>query len=243
MEGINTSATAATSVVLSPKFHDLWKRLCILERWLELAIRPSRQDCDPLELDLLDRDEEENEDDDALVDDCHELSRRIDSARERLNQNLPDLKGPYDDNTDDDLVPRPSRIPNSGFGLFYMPPCTFSARKSRPTPEIKEGSTICFYYGHIHNFHSARRLPDKSYLMLVQGDLLVDPRCMPQVKARYINDPLNESFVNCRFVSQTFWSRVVATRTIYPGEELFVAYGDAYWCQCGKTGSQMLLSR
>ena len=91
------------------------------------------------------------------------------------------------------------------------------------------GEIICYYWGHIHNFHSAKLLVDKSYLMLVQGDVLVDPRPLLHIKARYINDPLNEKYVNCKFVPEKFRSAVVMTRKIRHGEELFVSYGEAYW--------------
>jgi hypothetical protein len=61
--------------------------------------------------------------------------------------------------------------------------------------------------------------------MLVDGGILVDPGPLPQIKARYINDPLNDRFVNCKFVPDKLRSAVVATRMITRGEELLLLTG------------------
>lgn len=186
------------------------RRLCYLERWRELAIRPMEHECFPLDLDLLHHHGQ---------DDCDELMTRCLEARELMNQHLP----PHDTALDDDLVPSKSNIENAGQGLFFRPSSLRSV--------IQEGEVICYYCGHIHNFHSSKRLQDKSYLMLVSSDILVDPCPLHQIKARYINDARNETFLNCKFVPQPDFYRcaVVATRDILPDEELFVSYGEAYW--------------
>ena len=67
--------------------------------------------------------------------------------------------------------------------------------------------------------------------MLVSGDLLMDAGPCLDIKARYINDPLNEALVNCEFVPELDSVKVVTKRWIQPGEELFASYGDAYWSQ------------
>ena len=67
--------------------------------------------------------------------------------------------------------------------------------------------------------------------MVLHGNTLVDPGPLPQVKARYINDPLNESLTNCKFVVQEYRAVIVSTKTINPGDELFMPYGEAYWAQ------------
>ena len=114
-----------------------------------------------------------------------------------------------------------SSIPEAGLGLFYEPKTADSM--------IPKGTTICYYTGHIHNFQSSRKLEDKSYLMMVEGDVLVDPRPVTQIKARFINDPLNENMTNCKYAPEELRSAVVATKDIYPGNELFASYGEAYW--------------
>jgi hypothetical protein len=193
----------------STKFERLFRRLEALERWKELAVRPSPEDCDPDEQSLL---EEE-------FDDCVELGRRCDNVRTLMNDNLP----PIQEALDEELVAKTSAIPDAGLGLFYEP-----GLQSKPIPA---GTILCYYTGHIHNFQSARKLQFRNYLMSIQGDVLVDPRLLPHIKARYINDPLNEDSINCRFVPEEFRAAVVATKEIRPGGELFASYGDAYWSQ------------
>jgi SET domain len=196
--------------ILNPgsRFDDFRRRLYQLERWRELAIRPTRHECHEEDIELLGLE----------VDDCQELERRCLLVRTSMNDNLPGM----DECRDQELVPEPSTIPDAGLGLFYKPP------HAQPIPV---GETICFYWGHVHNFRSASILVEKGYLMLVHGDVLVDPGPLPHIKARYINDSLNETFVNCKFVPETYRSAVVCTREIYPGDELFVSYGEAYWAQ------------
>lgn len=198
-------------------FDRLWKRLELLERWRELAVRPEDECCDENDLDLLAE----------STDNVKVLSQRCLHVRALLNDNLPSVithvAGPYDDQ----LIQRISGIPGAGFGLFY--------ESLQPFPA---GNVLCYYYGHIHNFHSSRRLLDTSYLMLLDGDCLIDAGPLPQVQSRFINDPLNEPFVNCKFGLDTanHRSAVAATRDIKPGEELFVSYGDAYWAQHATPG-------
>lgn len=191
-----------------------YRRLQQLERWRELAIRPATSDCHPDDCDLL---REQSDDLGALTTRCLQV-------RALMNENLL----PHELVLDEELIPQESSIPNSGLGLFYCP------SPSRPIPE---GSVVCHYAGQLHNFRSSNFIKDKSYLMLVSGDLLVDPG--PQVKARYINDPIIDEYINCKFVprSEQFCCAVVATRDIQPGEELFVSYGEAYWSQQSEQGT------
>ena len=145
----------------SPAFHQIWRRIEILNRWYELAVRPSEEECSPDDLDLLQRE----------TDDCQELARRRDAARKCMNEkHLPYITTQYED----DLIPKQSTIPDAGLGLFYVP------RNGEP---LRAGETICYYMGHIHDFHSSKLITDKSYLMLVQGDVLVDPQPLLHVKA------------------------------------------------------------
>jgi hypothetical protein len=119
---------------------------------------------------------------------------------------------------DDDLFPDTSSIANAGIGLYS-------------SIFIPKGKTICYYCGHIHNFHSLQTLEDTSYSMLVSGDVFVDTGPLLHVKARYINDPLNEDYVNCMFVPEPKFHRcaVVAIRDIQRSQELFASYGETYW--------------
>jgi hypothetical protein len=186
------------------------RRLKYLERWRELAIRPFEYECLPQDFDLLQKDQ----------DDCDALMIRCLEARADMNNHLP----PQELAMNEDLVPAESNIKNAGQGLFFRP--SSSGRRM-----ILAGEVICYNSGHIHDFHSSNRLKDKSYLMLVANDVLVDPGPLLNIKARYMNDPRNELYVNTKFVPEPASNRcaVVATRDIMPGEELFVSYGEAYW--------------
>ena len=188
-----------------------WKlRLDYLESWRELGIRPCPNECHADDFDFLCQE----------VDDVNQLHQRCLMVRREMNQLLP----PHDLARDNDLVVQLSGIKNAGQGLYVT---------GKLSEAIPCGQVVCYYTGHLHNFHSSRELKDKSYLLMVSGDIFVDPQPLPQIKARYINDPINESLVNCIFKAEPSLSRcsVVSLRDIYPGEELFVSYGELYWSQ------------
>lgn len=193
------------------------RRLDYLEIWRELGVRPSLEQCCVEDRELLNLE----------IDNIAALSSRCIEARRLMNDALP----PHELARDDDLMPMPSGIQGAGKGLFFRP--TSSASSTSPSLSIRKDEIICYYCGHLHDFHSRKVLRDISYLMLVSGDLFVDPGPLAQIMARYINDPLNERYVNCQFVAQPDKRRcaVVATRDIEEGEELFVSYGEAYWSQ------------
>jgi SET domain len=213
----------------SEPFERLWNRLETLERWRELAIRPSEEDCHLEDIDMLHQE----------VDDYLQLVERCAHVRQVMNDHLP----PIEQAMDDVLVAKPSAIPGAGLGLFYEPGIsTFSSDDTRDerVVSISQGTVLCFYTGHVHTYHSARHIQDRSYLFVVQGNTLVDPGPCPHIKARYINDPLNESWVNCKYVAEAIpRAAVVATKTIEPGEELFASYGDGYWSQHATIGRRL----
>jgi hypothetical protein len=213
-------------------YHDLMRRLAYLEQWRELAIRPSMDDAFPEDHDLLggrsrgdgseEEEEEEEEEEDVVDDDLPELTRRCLDVRRRANALLPlPPKGPHDAF----LEVRTSHIAGAGLGLFV------GTQRGRWTA----GEIVCYYYGHIHTYQSAAAiLTDRSYLLHVHGNVLLDAGPIVSVKARYINDPCNEDMVNVQFVpepQELLRVAVVAIKTIYSGQELFVDYGEAYWSQ------------
>ena len=198
-----TSSATAT-------FDEISSRLNYLEKWREIAIRPCSDECHDDDKEFLEKET------DNLID----LSRRCLEVREDMNSVLP----PHMLALDEDLVVRKSAIANAGDGLYYEP-----AKEA----VIKRERVICYYTGHRHNFLSQKYLKDRSYLLNVGEDLFVDPGPSLHIKARYINDPLNEEAVNCKYVPELsmFRCAVVVTRDIFPGEELFVSYGSIYWSQ------------
>jgi hypothetical protein len=209
-----TSSKFSQSVLR--KFEMCKYRLGYLEQWRELAVRPEAADCVDTDKELL-KDES---------DDLEELNRRCTIARNEMNNNLPPNIDPWGRN----LQCRPSTIKEAGLGLFYEP--------KHSNTNIPKKEVLCYYSGHIHTFRSSKILRDKSYLMSLNGDVLVDPATLMHIKARYINDPLNDDFINCEYVPEAFRAAIVTTREIFPGEELFVAYGDAYWSQQTIVGTQ-----
>eukprot|EP00978_Attheya_sp_CCMP212_P013827 scaffold34868_cov57-Attheya_sp.AAC.4 len=210
---VDRSSTGMQSSGGDLDFRLLLERLDILEKWYEIAIRPDKDDCDMEDLDLL---QNEIDDLDKLTERCLQvrtlLNERIWSSRHKL---LAHRNEEY-------LEARESNIPNAGHGLFWT-----------GTTQIKKGEVFCFYWGHIHNFRSMRHVKDKSYLMLVDGQLFVDPCPIHQIKARYINDPLNEMLYNCAYVPdpKQLGCVCMALRDVEPGEELFASYGEMYWSQ------------
>ena len=110
---------------------------------------------------------------------------------------------------------------------------------------IEPGTVICYYTGCHHNYHSSKMLKDRSYLLYIDDDILVDPLPTPEIKARYINDPLNEVLMNVKYVPEPSKYRcaVVATCRIDIGDELFVSYGDHYWSQQHFHGNVLCLHK
>jgi hypothetical protein len=209
----------------SEEYIQHYKRLTYLENWYELAIRPaSIEECHIEDLDLLGNNE----------DDLKELGKRCLEVRTRTNEVLFSFSAHLHEKALDDLlIIKDSTIRNAGKGLFFCPP------PNHPQQILETGTAICYYTGHHHNYCSAQKLIDRSYLMCINGNLLVDAGPCPSIKARYINDPLDDKFENCKFVPDPKHIRciIVATRLIYPGEELFACYGDAYWAQQSKQGT------
>lgn len=194
-------------------------RLRYLQLWYELGIRPdSINEChmDDLDLYMLEQDN------------LKELENRCLRVRQQMNESIPEPEKALDDL----LSVGESTIQGAGNGLFFSP-------SSDDVQILQEGTVICYYTGHHHNYQSARNIRDRSYLMCVSGDFLIDSGPCPSIKARFINDPLNEDLVNCKFIPdpEKFRSVTIATRTIYAGEELFASYGDGYWAQLGKAGT------
>jgi hypothetical protein len=180
------------------------------------------------------------EDPDCIVEAQDNLKQRAGEVRVLLNDewrsillsSIPLL-------TDDSSTLRsgPSLIPAAGLGLFTSAP-------------ISSGSTICHYVGDLHSIASFRSLPDRSYGILLPlapssstsalptqtRDVIVDPSPLPAyapIPARFANDPRSPAATNCRFQPdlKCLWARMVATRDIEAGGEVYVDYGDAYWDQ------------
>ena len=178
-------------------------------------MRPEKDACADDDLDMLSG---------TVENSLSNLESRCNEARKQMNEALPRHVTKYDQ----ELVPDDSCVEGAGKGLFFRP-----SDSSAPGGAILQGTTITYYYGNIHSFRSSKALRDKSYLMLVDGDILVDPEPHIHILARFINDPINAKYYNCRYEPDPthFRSKVVATRDIQAGEEIFAPYGEAYWSQ------------
>lgn len=114
---------------------------------------------------------------------------------------------------------RPSRIDGAGDGLFT-------------TRRFVVGEVLGLYYGRVLSLVEATRLSNRDYLMGGFGlNAHVDARFALDAPARYVNDHFDRDCLNARFVKSRAErrARLVATRTILPGEEVYAAYGQAYW--------------
>lgn len=151
-------------------YRRLWQRFCRLEKWLELAARPSSEEC-PEEADLLAHE----------VDDISALRQRMELVQKELWSSLPV------DFEDEHLEVRPSQLGvEAGLGLF--------ATKALPANQL-----VVHYGGNIHTLKSSMKLQDQEYVMrlgqtasavdeLADGSLYVDAGPHLAVKGRYIND-------------------------------------------------------
>jgi len=113
-----------------------------------------------------------------------------------------------------------STIPDAGFGVFAL-------------KTIKPWTNICKYGGQIYSNISEMKFAKKTgesdaayysptYLTGIIGS-----------KTTYgplINDPRDETKLNCRIVYSKKQFRVIALESeIEIGEELFLSYGEDYW--------------
>jgi len=177
-----------------------------------------------------------------------DIAKRIDEVRglmnaswaEAINGRIPLLSQPTTK-----LYVAPSQIPGAGSGLFAK-------------EDLEVGSVACRYVGDIHTVSSFRAVDDNSYGIFLplhansnpddedsdrcwreslprpRRDIIVDPSSLERysdVPARYINDPRSESAFNCTFVPDAvgLCAKVLVTREIRRGDELFVDYGELYW--------------
>lgn len=102
------------------------------------------------------------------------------------------------------LEVRESQIKNAGNGLYVTRPC-------------KAGETICEYTGEVLSFLQAFKRPDKSYMMGGFGlNIHIDAKYHLDSMARYINDPLNPSKINVKFLKSKELKKafVIALRDI-----------------------------
>lgn len=121
-----------------------------------------------------------------------------------------------------------SQLPNAGKGLFAL-------------VEFKRGDIVCEYEGEIVTWAECEKRSQEGhegYAFFMTKNRCVDAYFTPWAFGRYANDARGVGRVeglknNAQYeikrrdgVQKVF---IVATRTIQPGQEVFVHYGDDYW--------------
>jgi len=128
----------------------------------------------------------------------------------------------------DSVSVKTSQIPKSGNGLFSM-------------QTFRRGDVICEYEGEIITWSECEKRSNEGhegYAVFITKNRCIDAFFTPWAKGRYANDARGIGRVsgltnNAHYEIQTRKGEkrvfIVATRTIHPGQEIFVHYGDDYW--------------
>lgn len=131
-----------------------------------------------------------------------------------------------------------SGIPNAGKGLFAWNPKTAADR----TPVFKKDQLITIYEGeNISNAQKNRLYGNKTapYAVQIKNDFHVDAACLRSVGS-LANRSLSGQPNNSKFFIDTKSKiiRIKATKNIYHGQEIFVAYSNSYKINQPRTSSQ-----
>ncbi|MBX2916686.1 MAG: SET domain-containing protein-lysine N-methyltransferase [Cyclobacteriaceae bacterium] len=120
------------------------------------------------------------------------------------------------------LIIKKSQLPGAGKGLFT-------------TTFIKKGNRVTEYKGRIRKWKDVKHEDGHNgYLMYLNAQTVIDALPAIHAKGRYANDARGLIRVkglrnNCTYVQVGRKCFIEATRNIYPGEEILVHYGNAFW--------------
>jgi uncharacterized protein len=124
------------------------------------------------------------------------------------------------------LEVKKSRIPGAGKGLFAK-------------EVFKRGDRVIEYTGEIVTWAECQRRNEAldgvgMYYFYVSDKKCIDAQHVPESLARYANDAsglvrLPGFRNNARFEVIKSKPYIIASRTIKPGDEIYVAYGKEYW--------------
>jgi hypothetical protein len=123
-----------------------------------------------------------------------------------------------------DLVVKRSTLPGAGKGLF--------AKRT-----IKKGERFIEYGGEIITEAELNRRAENDiygYSFYINRNRVIDAYYTPDQLARYANDARGLKRIkgirnNCSYVIYNHRCWIMAERTLKPGEEIFVGYGNEYW--------------
>lgn len=112
---------------------------------------------------------------------------------------------------------QPSLIPGAGLGVIA-------------TQDVPAGTLVSYYKGRVLQKESA----SSRYQVWVCKGYIIDAEDEMDCIARYINHLPKGGRSNCRFVMRHETGgkktvKVITTRTIRSGEEVYLNYGGEYW--------------
>ncbi len=132
------------------------------------------------------------------------------------------------------LYLKKSLLPGAGKGLFT-------------SEKLTRGDIVCEYEGEIVPWSECERRADlgyEGYVFFISKNRCVDAYFTPEAMGRYANDAKGIGRVeglrnNAQYEIKVRKGEkkvfIVATRTIHPGDEVFVDYGSDYWKHLQKT--------
>lgn len=120
-----------------------------------------------------------------------------------------------------DVEVRRSLVAGAGNGLF--------AKR-----DFARGDVICDYRGKVLSLAQVLRLPPEARDYLMGGfglNVHIDASEAYAVPGRYVNDNFDTARLNAHFrkLPKLRKAQVVALRPILAGDEIYAAYGAAYW--------------
>lgn len=125
-----------------------------------------------------------------------------------------------------------STLPNAGLGLFAL-------------HDLKKGSHVAFYHGReiddkeIHEIKEEERC----YILQISRTVFVNAKEMNSCFGRFANTLTRQNKVdfptlsiNAKFMcnNKNNTARIVATKNIPKGSEIFLSYGPRYWIRDSK---------
>jgi SET domain-containing protein len=129
---------------------------------------------------------------------------------------------------------KPSNITAAGLGVFTLediPNDTFIDTYDGEYMTTSSKLSKTDYYG-----HKLRRMIHSLYYIEVEKDIGIDATSYPRCFISMVNDCYNSEFRentefrNIRNPGEIPKVGLWTTREIKKGEELYVSYGDEYWC-------------
>ena len=95
---------------------------------------------------------------------------------------------------------------------------------------FNKGDDICTYEGDLLEMDVAAE-SNSDYLFKINKDWVMDAQDPDSCYGRYLNDPIFLSKVNAKIKANTrdLTAKVIATKKIKAGDEIFTSYGSDYW--------------